>query len=82
MSVSNEPVSDLDAETVKQRLSKGAELWFAGSSGDRVTLVERENTTLISLEVLQELEQTGAVEAVCKLGSVVQYGLSQAGAAR
>jgi len=82
MAVSNEPISDLDADSVKQRLAKGAELWFAGSSGDRVTLVERENTTLISLEVLQELEQAGSLEIVCKLGSVIQYGLSQAASNR
>lgn len=74
--LSNEPISDLDAKGVVERMQSGAELWFAGSSGDRVSVVHHDETVLVSNEVLQELEASGAVLPVCRVGTLVQYGLA------
>ncbi|AIE83432.1 hypothetical protein OP10G_0064 [Fimbriimonas ginsengisoli Gsoil 348] len=76
--VNMEPPSDLDADAVREKMREGAELWFAGSSGDRVSLVEREATTIIAPEVLQQLQDAGELLVVYKTGSVVQYGLAPA----
>jgi hypothetical protein len=74
--ITNEPISNLDAEAVKDRMADGAELWLAGSSGDRVSLVEHDTTTLISHDVLEELQEEGALVVVCRAGTLVQYGLA------
>jgi hypothetical protein len=76
--VHSEPPSDLDAAAVRERVSAGAELWFAGSSGDRVSLVERDSTVIIAPEVLKELQDNGELVVLYKIGSVVQYGLTTA----
>lgn len=80
--VAADPVTNFGADEVRNRLRQGAELWFAGSSGNRVTLVERDTTTVIAPSVLSELEVAGYLEVVDKLGTVIQYGLSAAGMAR
>lgn len=74
--MSNEPISDLTADDVIERMRSGAELWFAGSSGDRVSVVHHDDTILISTEVLEQLESTESITPVCRIGSLVQYGLS------
>jgi len=75
--IANEPISGLDAGAVKQRMSEGAELWLAGSSGDRVSLVEQDSTTLVSHDVLEEMQQAGVLVVLCRAGSLIQYGLSE-----
>jgi len=74
--MSNEPISDLTVEDVIERMRAGAELWFAGSSGDRVSVVHHDDTILISTEVLEQLESSDSVAALWRTGSLVQYGLS------
>jgi|GEM_PF-4109807 len=77
MSISNEPVSDIDASGVKSMLINGAELWFAGSSGGRATLLDRDQTILVSPEVLEELTASSQIVVVSKVGSIIQYGLPE-----
>lgn len=77
MLMSEEDISVLDASGVRERLEEGAELWLAGSSGDRVSIVHQDDTILISLDVLREMEEKGIVVPVCRVGSLVQYGLSR-----
>jgi len=74
--MSNEPISDLSVEDVIERMRSGAELWFAGSSGDRVSVVHHDDTILISTEVLEQLEASDSIVPLCRIGSLVQYGLS------
>jgi len=74
--MSNEPISDLTAEDVIERMRSGAELWFAGSSGDRVSVVHHDDTILITTDVLEQLESTESIVPLCRIGSLVQYGLS------
>jgi len=74
--MSNEPISDLTSDDVIERMRAGAELWFAGSSGDRVSVVHHDDTILISTDVLEQLESTESITPVCRIGSLVQYGLS------
>jgi len=74
--MSNEPISDLSVEDVIERMRAGAELWFAGSSGDRVSVVHHDDTILISTEVLEQLESSDSVAPLWRTGSLVQYGLS------
>ena len=76
VSISTEPISDLTADGVRDKLKRGAELWFAGSSGDRISLVEKDATLLISPEVLEELTKAGQLVVMFRSGTVVQYGLS------
>lgn len=77
--MSNEPISDLDVQGVIERMQAGAELWFAGSSGDRVSVVHHDDTILISTDVLAELQSNGLIVPLCHIGSLVQYGLSHRG---
>lgn len=72
-----EPLAEIGLDEVNERLRAGAELWYAGLTGDRLTLVDGDSAVRISPSILQSLQEAGLVVELDKVGSVVQYGLKK-----